>query len=237
MAMQCDPCLCPDQHINHLITWRKAVVTLLCRIANGIGGAQPIPAGNNHIGSVNVDNTVTVQGTVSVNEPVTVDGTVIVSSITNPVTVNGTVSVTQPVTVNGTVGVSSITNPVTVSSITNPVTVTGAVTATVSGTVTQGVAAATSVVEVSSLFSALNDSTYTQILANANALKVITISNSMDVPVSISFDGSNPHHTLLSGTSIVLDLASNGLTKVGNVYAKRKAAGASKGEVAVGGMY
>lgn len=250
MTFQCDPCNCPDQHTNHIITWRKAVITCLCRIGNALG-SMVLGPGTAHIGSVSID------GAITVTEPVTVDGTV---DIGNTVTVTGsvnadvtgTVSVsnfpaTQPV--SGTVAVSNFpaTQPVS-----GTVTVNGTVNATcsgtvavsnfpatqpVSGTVTPAVAACTHVTEVSTEYTSLNDSTYTQILANANALRLVTITNTMDVPASISFNGTNPHHTVPAGAGMVLDLASDGLTAVGNIYALRKEAGATKGKVSIGGMY
>ena len=33
MPDSCDPCICPDQHYRDSMSWRKAMITLLCRIA------------------------------------------------------------------------------------------------------------------------------------------------------------------------------------------------------------
>lgn len=32
MAYKCDPCQCPEQHYRDSMAWRKAMITLLCRI-------------------------------------------------------------------------------------------------------------------------------------------------------------------------------------------------------------
>lgn len=36
MAFDCDPCTCPEQHYRHEHTWRKAIITLLCRLRETI---------------------------------------------------------------------------------------------------------------------------------------------------------------------------------------------------------
>ena len=212
MTIDCDPCVCPENHIRHIDTWRKAVITCLCNIGSSLGNLILGP-GTAHIGSVNVDNFPAIQP---------VSGTVAVSNFPAIQPVSGSVSAT----VTGTVAVSNFPAIQPVS---------GAV--TVSGSVTTVVAASTHVTEVSTSYTALNDSTYTAILANASAFRLITITNTMDVPASISFNATNPHHTVLAGTGMVLDLASNGMTAVGNISALRKEAGASKGKVSIGGMY
>lgn len=32
MPYQCDPCVCPEQHYRDSMSWRKAMITLLCRL-------------------------------------------------------------------------------------------------------------------------------------------------------------------------------------------------------------
>jgi len=34
MSYNCDPCVCPDQHYRDSMSWRKAMITLLCRVAS-----------------------------------------------------------------------------------------------------------------------------------------------------------------------------------------------------------
>ena len=48
MTIQCDPCVCPDQHYRNNDSFKKAVLTLLCSIKTGlldilgiIGGSTP----------------------------------------------------------------------------------------------------------------------------------------------------------------------------------------------------
>lgn len=41
MPYQCDPCLCPEQHYRDSMSWRKAMITLLCRLIGYISGATP----------------------------------------------------------------------------------------------------------------------------------------------------------------------------------------------------
>lgn len=57
MAMNCDPCQCPEQHYREKQTWRKAVITLICTLiarintlaaaitemAGGMGDPDPLP--------------------------------------------------------------------------------------------------------------------------------------------------------------------------------------------------
>lgn len=40
MTFQCDPCVCPEQHYRDSETWKKAVITLLCKIWNILGGTS-----------------------------------------------------------------------------------------------------------------------------------------------------------------------------------------------------
>lgn len=41
MPYQCDPCVCPEQHYRDSMSWRKAMITLLCRIAGYVSGSTP----------------------------------------------------------------------------------------------------------------------------------------------------------------------------------------------------
>lgn len=42
MSFNCDPCACPEQHYRDQETWRKALITLLCRLAGYLSGATPV---------------------------------------------------------------------------------------------------------------------------------------------------------------------------------------------------
>lgn len=53
MTYQCDPCVCPEQHYRDNGAFKKAMITLLCRmndliadIAIAAGGGSPAPATN-----------------------------------------------------------------------------------------------------------------------------------------------------------------------------------------------
>lgn len=41
MPYQCDPCVCPEQHYRDSMSWRKAMITLLCRVIGYVSGATP----------------------------------------------------------------------------------------------------------------------------------------------------------------------------------------------------
>jgi hypothetical protein len=36
MPYNCDPCVCPDQHYRDNQSWKKAVITLLCRLSTNL---------------------------------------------------------------------------------------------------------------------------------------------------------------------------------------------------------
>lgn len=41
MPYQCDPCVCPEQYYRDSMSWRKATITLLCRLISYISGELP----------------------------------------------------------------------------------------------------------------------------------------------------------------------------------------------------
>lgn len=38
--LSCDPCTCPDNYIYDEVMWRKMVLVLLCRIADGLAPGE-----------------------------------------------------------------------------------------------------------------------------------------------------------------------------------------------------
>lgn len=44
MAIQCDPCVCPEQHFRNDLSWRKAVLTVLCNLIDAVQGGSIPPA-------------------------------------------------------------------------------------------------------------------------------------------------------------------------------------------------
>lgn len=41
MPYQCNPCTCPEQHYRDSMSWRKAMITLLCSLIDAISGTTP----------------------------------------------------------------------------------------------------------------------------------------------------------------------------------------------------